>query len=282
MVKKSFRLYREYGALNSPPVFDAVSAGLKNAGFIEVSDNEDISVIWSVLWLGRMAGNRQVYFNALKQNKPVIVVEVGNLKRGITWRISLNNINGLGEFGNLENLESDRLNFLNVNLKDFNKNRNDKILIATQHENSLQWSGQPTLNIWLQQIINEIKKYSDRRIVVRPHPRWPLKQIPNGVMIERPIKIASSYDDYDINYNYHIVINHNSGPAVQAAINGSPIICHHSSLAHPVSLNWEQIENIEQIDREQWFLQLCHTEWTVDEISKGIPFERLKSKIFLY
>ena len=45
-----FKLYREYGALNSPPVFDAVEQGLKQLGHAIVHDDEDVSVIWSVLW----------------------------------------------------------------------------------------------------------------------------------------------------------------------------------------------------------------------------------------
>lgn len=281
MAKKTFKLYREYGALNSVSIFDAVSVGLKNVGFTEVGHNEDIPVIWSVLWLGRMQGNRQIYMDALKLKKPILIVEVGNLKRNVTWRISLNNINGQGEFGNLQNLDTNRSKLLNVELKDFNQTRDSKILIATQHENSLQWSGQAPLNQWLTQTINEIKRFSDRKIVVRPHPRWPLRTPPSGVILERPKKVVSSYDDYDINYNYHAVINHNSGPAVQAAVNGTPIICHSSSLAFPVSSEFSQIENLCPIDRSDWFLKLCHTEWTVDEISKGIPFERLKSKILI-
>jgi hypothetical protein len=78
------------------------------------------------------------------------------------------------------------------------------------------------------------------------------------------------------------VVNHNSGPAVQAAINGVPVICDHSSLAFPVS---DQIENIDSItlpDREDWFLKLCHTEWTVPEIVEGTPIRRLISDLKNY
>ena len=44
----------------------------------------------------------------------------------------------------------------------------------------------------------------------------------------------------------------------------------------------QDIENIENIllpDREVWFLKLCHTEWLVDEIAKGIPLKRLETSI---
>lgn len=282
MEKISFRLYREYGALNSVPIFDAVSQGLRAAGFQEVSANEDIPVIWSVLWLGRMSGNRSVYMSAKSMNKPVLIIEVGNLKRNITWRVSIDNINKDGYFANEENLDITRCQSLGVALRDPSDNRNGKILIASQHENSLQWQGRPPASEWLEQTINEIRRFTDKRIVVRHHPRWPLKNVLNGVQIEKPIKLANSYDEFDINYDYHVVVNHNSGPAVQAAINGTPVICDPSSLAYPVSDQMMHIENPSLIDRTEWFLRLCHTEWTVEEIAKGVPFDRLKSRIVAY
>jgi hypothetical protein len=73
------------------------------------------------------------------------------------------------------------------------------------------------------------------------------------------------------------VINHNSGPGVQAILAGTPVIADSSSLAWPVSNTFKKIENPEYIDRQDWIIKLSHTEWTVDEIAKGIPFERLKS-----
>jgi hypothetical protein len=94
-----------------------------------------------------------------------------------------------------------------------------------------------------------------------------------------PKIIPGSYDDFDIDYNYHCVVNHNSGPAVQAAVFGTPVICDSSSLAGELSGNIENIESINLPDRTEWFLKLCHTEWTTDEISQGIPLERILKKI---
>ena len=122
-------------------------------------------------------------------------------------------------------------------------------------------------------------KYTDRKIVVRPHPRNPFSvNLPNTV-VEQPRQISGSYDDFDINYDYHCVVNYNSGPAVQAAINGTPVICNASSLAGEISGKFEEIETIQLPDRTDWFLKLCHTEWTTEEIIKGIPLQRLLAKI---
>ena len=112
-----FRLYREYGALNSPPVFDAVEYGLRQQGHDIVTDNEDVSVIWSVLWAGRMRQNKLIYERCQQQGKPILIIEVGNLKRGETWRISLDHINNLGKFGNNINLDPHRPEKLGVKLQ---------------------------------------------------------------------------------------------------------------------------------------------------------------------
>jgi hypothetical protein len=204
-----------------------------------------------------------------------MIIEVGNLVRGSTWRISLDHIHGLGIFGNSENLDKSRPTVLGLNLKPVNQNRNNKILIACQHERSLQWEGQLPMAEWAKRKVAEIRKFTEKDIIIRPHPRSPITLNTAGVQVEQPRKIPNSYDSFDIDYNYHCVVNHNSGPAVQAAINGVPVICDPSSLAFPVS---DQIENIDSItlpNREDWFLKLCHTEWTVPEIAEGTPIRRL-------
>lgn len=271
-----FRLYREYGALNSRPVFDAFEQGLKSLGHEIVNTPDGIPVIWSVLWHGRMAHNEKIY----QTYWPIVIIEVGNLHRGKTWRVSLNHINSLGKFGNHENLDPDRPKKLGVTLAPIKENRRPEIMIATQHQRSLQWQGQPSMADWTRSTVEKIRQHSDRKIVVRPHPRSPISLNIPGVEVGMPRQIAGTYDDFDIDYNCHCVVNHNSGPAVQAAIHGTPVICDTSSLAGEISGKFEDIENIKLPDREDWFLRLCHTEWTVSEIAQGIPMQRLMPLIY--
>ncbi len=274
-----FKLYKQYGAKNSQPVFDALAQGLRSLGHELVNENEDVPVIWSVLWSGRMADNQKIYQQAKKTGKPVLILEVGNLKRGLTWRISIDNINGFGYFGNDKDLDSSRPEKLSLSLFPPKKSRKSEILIACQHIQSLQWADQPGMESWAKHKISELRQYTDRPVIVRPHPRSPFSLSIQGATLEKPVRIPNTYDDFNIDYEYHSVINHNSGPAVQAAIRGIPIVCDISSLAYPVS---DQIKNIESPilpDREDWFVRLCHTEWTIQEISSGMPMSRLMSRL---
>lgn len=271
-----FRTFREYGALNSPPVFDAVEQGLKSCGHQISKDIDAIPVIWSVLWNGRMSLNQKIYEDARNQNKFILILEVGNFLRNKTWRVSLNHINREGIFGNTENLDLERPKILGLNPRSFNEKRKSEILIACQHQKSLQWKNMPGINQWLDQTIQEIRKFSDREIVIRPHPRSSLHFSQKNVKIEIPKKINTTYDDFDIDYSYHCVINHNSGVPIQAVLNGTPVICHESSLAFPVSMKYSDIEKPFIPDTSRWLTEISHTEWFLDEIKQGIPFKRLE------
>jgi hypothetical protein len=272
-----FSLWTQYGALNSVPVFEALKQGLSKPGheIVENNINADVAVLWSVLWKGRMAGNHRIYHYYTAKRKPVLIVEVGSLIRNHTWKLSFNNVNSAGYFGNFDNLDNTRPTKLGIELKPYNENRREEILIAGQQEQSLQWQGQPTTKIWLDDLVSKIRQHTDRKILFRPHPRSFVSVNHKDIAIVRPNKIQGTYDDYDYNSAYHCVVNHNSGPGVQAAINGTPVIVDSTSLAHPVSDTLANIDNPTLLDRSEWFVKLCHTEWTREEIAQGIPLIRL-------
>ena len=260
-------------ALQSEPIWQSFLEGCKanNLNPIEESMDADMAVIWSVLWYGRLRYNQQIYQHYRQQNKPVFIIEVGSLSRGNLWKISINHIttNGIYPYPNILDLE--RPTKLGLTLQTNNNKRDDAILIATQHRYSLQWENLPDPDQWVNDLIKTIRLYSSRDIIVRPHPRSPINVSMPGVHMQIPHKIENTYDRYDINYNYHCVINYSSGPSIQSAIAGTPIVTSSDSLAYPVSFPIEQINDPYLLDRQKWFIKLSHTEWTVDEIKQGIP-----------
>lgn len=266
-------------ALNSGPVMSAVLDSLQGSG-IQTRENSwdcDAVVIWSVLWHGRMQANKQVYQHYRNQNKPVIIVEIGSLYRGHTWKISVNNTTALGFYGHHNNLDWDRPHKLGISLA-VQSITKPNIVVALQHTRSLQVDSlNGDLNGWIQQTVAEIAMYTDRPITLRPHPRnrVSLPTLPNKVTIEHPQKLTNTYDSFDMHYDCHAVVNYNSGPGIQAAIAGVRPIVDASSLAAPVGIKITNIEQPYEIDRDLWLVELCHTEYTLAEIKQGSWIKRL-------
>ena len=265
-------------ALNGAPVMEAVLDCVQAAGHQtqENSWDSDAAVIWSVLWHGRMTPNQTVYRHYRSQNKPVIVIEVGSLYRGNTWKIAVNHVNAAGYYGHLDNLDWDRPRKLKISLATQVVTR-PEIVIATQHQHSLLVQPIAPVQQWVRDQIQLIRNNSDRPIVVRPHPRSPLNipNLPAGVTLQRPNRVTGTYDSYDMHYNCHAVVNYNSGPGIQAAIAGVRPVVDASSLAYPVAVSYEDLEQPYVVDRDLWLTQLCHTEYTVDEIKKGSWLSRI-------
>jgi len=276
-----FSLWTQYGALNSKPVFDAFANSLNNNGH-DVAYNDlsaDINVIWSVLFNGRMAGNKAVW----EQQKPTIVLEVGGINRGTTWKVGLNGINRDAYFGPSGN-SSDRVRLLGLQVKPW-KYDGEYILVCGQHDKSLQWKDMPAMATWVHDTITFIRAQTDRPIIFRPHPRCPLPAIEHDfkhVKRQEPLQIKGSYDDFDMQFdNIWATVSWSSNPAIHSIIDGVPAFTGPSSLAFDVAeQNLRNIENPLYGDRTQWLNDYAHTEYTIEEISQGIPLKHLTSKLF--
>lgn len=272
-------IFPQYGALNSRPIFDAFATGARKYGH-EVVENDqtaDMFVIWSVLWSGRMKNNQNLWNLAKKTGKKIIVLEVGGLHRGQTWRVGLNHINNLGTFYHSEIFDRSRPQKLGIFLKS-RQTTGKNILICGQHHMSEQWSRRPPPETWLRQTVNTIKKYSDRPIVFRPHPRdtvW-VKNIGKlDINVSMPNKVLGTYDDFNHATDFKdawCVVNPCSNTGIQAAIAGIPIFTDSDSLAYEVSnKNFDKLDNPDLPDRAEWLVKLSHTEWTIQELLEGFP-----------
>jgi hypothetical protein len=280
-VIKSLAYFPSQCALNSQPVMAAILDSVRAAG-ITVQENSfdaDAAVIWSVLWHGRMKTNQQVYQKYRSQGRPVIIVDVGTLQRGVTWKLAVNNITSQGYYGHTENLDLDRPRKLGVTLRNIAATK-PSILIAAQHNRSLQLQD-IVQEQWINATIHEIRKYTDRPVTIRSHPRCQLSTqlLAQDCLIEVPRKIEGTYDSYDIDYRYHAVINYNSGPGIQAAIAGSRPIVGSTSLAQPVGIALSDIENPYLVNRQQWLIEVAHTEYTLEEIKQGLWIHRLRAAL---
>jgi len=282
-----FSLWTDYGALNSREVFNAFADSLVAAGHDVVwnSNVSDVDVIWSVLWHGRMAKNKAIWKRNVAQSKPTIVLEVGGIKRGTTWKVGLNGINRLAYFGDSGN-DASRASLLGLECKPW-RTDGEYILLCGQHEKSEQWQNMPRMSHWVMDTIETIQKYTDRPILFRPHPRCRLDAIEHqykNVYRQNPVQVPGSYDDFDMSFdNVYATISYSSNPGIHSVLQGVPAFVGASSLAYEAANDIDFLHDIERPhtpDRQQWLNDYAWTEFTVEEIAQGLPLKRLTSKLF--
>lgn len=273
----NFGIFDNFGARNSAPVFAAFRQGLDALGLPHRSHDldADVAVIWSVVWAGRMRANQEVWQRFRGQGRPVIVLEVGMLDRGHTWKMAVNGTGAYAYHGH--GLDLDRPRKLGIQAQPWRQS-GDHILICAQRTDSLQWQAQPDISTWLTNLRDRVRLFSQRPLILRSHPRQRVPDIA-GFQIGLPRSVPDTYDSFDLDRGMDhawAVINHNSGPGVQAVLSGVPAFVDASSLAAPVAnLDLANIELPALPDRGTWLIQLCHTEWRPEEIACGWPIERL-------
>lgn len=298
-----FGMFNEFGAMNSVPVFGAFQQSLDRAGipWTKNIDMCNVAVIWSVLWHGRMARNKDVWEHCKRFNKPVIVLEVGGILRNQSWKVALGGINNEAYFAQsstssinnwLREASQHRQKKFEISLTPWREtNPNKYILICTQHNKSHQWRDMPGVDVWLDNTIEKIRKFTKRPIQIRPHPRSPLD--PNvvrkldikhkNVKINYPVRYHETYDEYDYDHALdmaHCVVSHSSNPGLQAIIAGVPAFVGPDSLALPVAnTDFSLIENPKKPNRTVWFNDLLYTEYFIEEIADGLPLVRLLPKL---
>jgi hypothetical protein len=170
---------------------------------------------------------------------------------------------------------------LGLSLKDWRPQGNH-ILICTQRNGGWSMKGIPVLQ-WLDTVVREIKKYSDRPIIVRGHPGDKQAQ---RYLQDKPgmYKISKNPHILDDFKNAWAVVNYNSTPAVAASIEGIPAFVTdpnpQTSQAYDVAnFDLSKIENPDFKDRQSWVekISMCH--WHFDEVKNGDTWNHIKKYI---
>lgn len=148
------------------------------------------------------------------------------------------------------------------------------IVIALQRP--LGWSMRGfDLMTWLQSTLSQIRKHSDRPVVVRWHPGdW--KAYPKYAATLKQLGVTVSPQERHILDDLRgawALVCHNSTPSSVAAIEGIPAFITDSPgycQAGPVAnLDLAQIEQPNMPDREHWIRQLAQCHWSFDDLKSG-------------
>jgi len=236
----------------------------------------DLGFIWSVLWANRMAGNKQVWDHFRSLDLPVVVLEVGGISRNTTWRLSANGITR-GSIFPAVGFDEARPRKLGMTLKPWHSG--DYILICGQNGLSQQWENLPAMGEYYKRTVTEVRKYTDRPIYIRSHPRYKEGLFFNvdyeffkdlNVTWNVPQIVQNTYDDFDIDQvlaHAHCVISHSSNAGLLGIMAGTPAIVSQASLAYPMGTDKiSQIESLPTPDREEWLIDLSHKEWLAEEL----------------
>ena len=253
---------------------------------VENSMDADAALIWSVLWFGKMSGNKRVWDHYRARNKPVIVIEVGGLIRNTTWKLGINGINRDADFAVEPYMPGDRVKKFGIVLQPW-KQDGEYVLICGQHGYSEQWRGMPDMDTYYRNTIAEIRKVTDKPIVVRSHPRyreslhwacdmqWYKEQ---GVTWNIPKHVQQTYDSFDLEHmlkHTHFTVSHSSNAGITSIIHGVPAVVSESSLAYDVSTKMDSW--LSKPDRHNWLNRMTYTEWFADEIH--IQWSRIRDHL---
>jgi hypothetical protein len=168
---------------------------------------------------------------------------------------------------------------LNIQLED-NKFRGKNILLCLQRNGG--WSmGNVDINNWIESVVSKIRKYSDRPIVLRPHPK------DNDAATY--LKKVNQNSNIKISYNKTIeqdlekawcVVNHNSSSIVGAIIKGHSAFItdpHHSQCAEVANTDFSLIERPLIFDRIKWLERISMFHWKFSELENGSCWEHMRN-----
>jgi hypothetical protein len=151
----------------------------------------------------------------------------------------------------------------------------DHILICLQRNGGWSMGGLDVMS-WCNSVINRIKKYSNRHIIVRAHPGD--KKAKTYLKLHHPnLSISTSQSILDDLKNCWAAITYNSSPGVAAAIEGIPVFVTdpnpRGSQAYDVAnTDLSKIETPAMPERQQWIekISMCH--FNFDDLRSGVAW----------
>lgn len=176
---------------------------------------------------------------------------------------------------------------LNIRLKDYRTN-GDHILLCLQRNGG--WSmGSVDIQDWANYAITEIRKYSDRPIVVRLHPGDKKSRsiiVPRGdrcrIKFSKALTLSTNGNLLDDLKNCWAAVNYNSSPVVGAAIEGIPVFVTDpakSQCADIANFDLSQIESPQMPDRQAWVERLAMSHWNFDELQSGECWRHMRQYV---
>ena len=161
----------------------------------------------------------------------------------------------------------------NMDLKPWRAN-GSHILITLQRPMGWSMRGQNLMS-WLESTFANIRRYSDRPIIIRWHPGdW--KNYPKYDAILKKYRVTISPQERHITadlVNCWALVCHNSTPSAVAPIEGIPAFItddpSYSQGGDVANTDFSKLESPLMPDREQWIRKLAQCHWSFEDLRSG-------------
>jgi hypothetical protein len=166
-------------------------------------------------------------------------------------------------------------------LKDY-RDDGRHILICLQRNGG--WSmGFTTVSSWAENVLSTLRQHTKRPIVIRAHPGD--RQAQHYL---KHLAALSSHYNFSISENKTLledlngcwaVVNHNSSPAVAAAIEGYPVFVTDPARSQCREIANECLADIERPllpERLSWIQRLAMSHWKFDELKSGAAWHNMR------
>ena len=171
------------------------------------------------------------------------------------------------------------------------KQDGDYILLCMQKVGDASLRGADVF-AWTEQSVNQIRQYTDKKIIIRPHPLY-RKSSQHNTLKEKVLRVADvHWQESDVTKpdfrpiaeqlkNAWCTVTYSSGTGIDAVINGVPnVACDTGSMAYDVSSKEiAEIENPYRGDKTEWCNRIAHCQWSIDEFKSGECWEHVSKSI---
>lgn len=238
---------------------------LGSGGYLSDWESEkDTKSLLIIRGLG--SGSQAAIKHCWENNRDFFAIDTGyfgnNSKIKIWHRITKNNLQNLGPVIDRPN---DRLKKI-IDYQYQPKTDGKKILICPPSEKVMNLFDQPSPEVWTKQVIEELKKYTDRPIEIRLKP-------------ERTERLTTKTIESALEDDVYCLITYNSIAAIEAILNGKPAIALGPNAAQSICNT--QISDIESLkfpckeEMTAFMRHLSYAQFTRKEMLDGTAWNIL-------
>ena len=145
---------------------------------------------------------------------------------------------------------------------------------------------------WTENTVNDIRKHTDRKIIIRPHPLYRKSSLHNTLK-EKVLNVPDTHwQETDLLKDGFVsiqeqlqkawcTVTYTSGSGIDAVINGIPnIACDTGSMVYDVSSkDIAEVENPYRGEKKEWTNRIAHCQWNVDEFESGECWKHVSKSI---